>query len=511
MKIPAALFEPDKSRYDMAASGNIMNALPVADGWAPMPGPLDKNPLLEVLTDEDGIPLTDEDGNVLTGLIAGDFVDGDELLLPEPSRGGIFIRLQDGSTRLFVGTSTELYQFDNSGHFFKKVSGTSSPYSCDDRWYFFLYGSTVYCGNGADPEQMLEIGVDTVFEDNASAPIATLGTIVNDFAMRALADNSIQWSALDDPTSNEVYTRFSDIQPFGDGNGIQNIVPISTGAIIIQHDKLEVLNFPDPEYIFRRSQITGYRGSPAKWSACIIGQDDFVFYGQDGFFRGPSMQAIGAERVDRFILDTCDETARQNMIAAPDFRRKMVLFRVMKTDGAPLLLGYNWLLNRWFQSDADLVDMFRLETVGLTIGELPFVFPTIADLESITFGSSLFDGGSVEFGGITSGGSLAYLYGPPMEATLETNEASLNGTNRAIVNSGRLSSDAANCSVVLSTANFMGESFRARPAVTPSIRTRRLPLRGDGRVHKAVATIPAGEPWTIFDGIHLFAEATGES
>lgn len=494
----------------MEYSANIMNAIPVADGWAPMPSPMDKNPLLEILADENYVPLVDELDQVLVEFTAGEFVEGtDALFLPEPSRGGVFVRLQNGSTRLFVGTQTRLWMFDNSGYFWKDVSGPSAPYSCDVRWSFALYGTTLYCCNGADTEQMYDIGTDILFSDNTTAPIANDIAVVADFMMRALPDNSVQWSALDDPTSNAVGVRFSDVQPFGDGNGVLRIIPVSSGAVIIQRDKFEILNYPDPEYVFRRTSLTGYRGSYSPWSACIIGQDDFVVYCQDGFYRGLNFQPIGAERVDRLILENCDQTARENMISAADFRRKIVWFRTQKSDGSYFQLGYHWQLDRWCQCDADLADMFGLETIGLTIGALPSVFPTIGDLDSVTFGSSIFDGGSVEFGGITSEGFLCYLYGPPMRATIETNEVFINEPNRFFVNSGRLSSDAKNHLVTLLTGDFGGQSMRELPAVTPSLRTGRLPLRGDGLYHKGVVVIPEGEPWTIMDGLHLYGTGSG--
>lgn len=511
VKLAAALFEPDKSRYNMSASANIMNALPAADGYMPMPSAMDMNPLIRILTDEDGTPLTDEDGNVLIEMIAGTFEDGDALSLPEAPRGGVFIRLLDGSTRLFIGTQTRLWDFDFSGQFFKDISGSSAPYSCDDRWSFALYGTTLYAQDGSDPEQMFDIGVDAVFSDNATAPIATEIVVVGDFMMRALPDNSIQWSALDDPQSNDVGIRFSDVQPFGDGNGIQRIVPLSSGAIVVQRDKVEMLSYPDPDYVFRRSLVNGYRGTAAKWSICLIGQNDFVGYFEDGFFRGPDFQAIGAERVDRFILEQCDDASRKDMISAADFRRKIVWFRCQKTDGTYLLLGYQWQLDKWCQSDADLADMFRLETVGLTFGALESVFPTIADLGSVTFGSSIFDGGAIEFGGITSEGYLAYLNGPPMQATIETNEASLNDTSNAFVNGGRSDCDAVHFSAILATGNYKGQALTARTPVSPSTRTGFIAFRGQGRVHKVTMVIPAGEPWTRFAGVDLDATDSGKS
>jgi hypothetical protein len=512
MKIAAALFEPDKSRYNLGASQELMNVLPVADGWAPMPSPSALTPALYVLTDEDGNPLLDENGHIIVELVSGAVVDGD-ILLPTGSRGGIFVRLANGSTRLFVGTETTLYEFNYSDLYWQDVSGPSAPYSAQDRWSFALYGSTLYCQNGSDPEQMFDIGTDTAFSDNASAPVASYLAVVADFIMRGrLASdvNSIQWSALNDPTSNTIGVDLSDVQPFGEGNGIQGIIPLSSGAAIFLRDEVSILNYPDSAYVFRRSAVTLYRGAMAPGSICSIGQDDFVFYGADGFFRGLGMTAIGAERVDRWILSVCDQTARENMISAPDFRRKIVWFRVQATDGSYLLLGYDWQLDRWCQSNADLADMFRLETVGVTIDGLGNLFETFDDID-VPFDSSLFDGGSVEFGGVDSNGNLVYLYGDPMEATITTNEASLNGTNRAIVNGGRLDGDAVNFSAALATGEFKGGDLTNRAAVTPSVRTRFIPFRGDGRVHKVTITIPQGESWSIFQGIDLDATGTGKS
>lgn len=512
VKVPAAFFEPDKSRYNMAAANDIMNVLPVADGWAPMPSASQLTPAMHILTDEDGKPLIDELGNYLVSLVSGASANG-EIYLPEPSKGGIFVRLTNGTTALFVGTGTKLWRYDFTDYYWKDVSGVSAPYSCDTRWSFALYGTTVYCQNGNDSEQMFDLSTDTVFSDNATAPIASYVATVADFLMRGrLSSNEdeLQWSALNDPTGNDYLDRFSDSQIFGEGNGIRGIIPVSSGAVVFLRDAVELLSYPDPTYVFRRSSLTQFRGAMAPASICSIGQDDFVFYAVDGFFRGTSMTPIGAERVDRFILSVCDQTARENMISAPDFRRKIVWFQVNSTTEEKILLGYHWQLDRWTISDADLADMFRLETVGMTIGGFINLFETIADID-ITFGSSLFDGGSVEFGGVDSSGALVYLYGPSMAATITTNEASFNGPNRAIVNGGRVDGDVANFEAMLSTSDYKGAGFTDRTAVTPSSRTRFIPLRGDGRVHKVQLTIPEGEPWTIFQGVDVDVAGSGKS
>jgi len=515
VKLAAALFEPDKSRYNLGASQEILNVLPVADGWMPMPAPSALTPTMYFFVDEEGNPLLDtppEDLEYFVELGSGAVVDGD-VLLPETARGGIFVRLSNGSTRLFVGTETRLWEFDYTNYYWRDASGSSAPYATPDRWSFALYGTGLYCQNGVDPEQVIDIGTDTVFSDNATAPIASYITVVADFMMRGrLASNidQVQWSALDDPASNTIGLDFSDVQPFGVGNGVQGIVSISSGAVVFLRDAVYIFSYPDPEYVFRSSPVTLYRGAIAPYSICKIGQDDFVFYAADGFYRGTGMQPIGAERVDRTILSVCDQTARENMVSAADFRRKIVWFRVATMNGAYMLFGYNWQLDRWCQSDADLVDLFRLETVGMTIDGLANVFETFDDI-NVPFDSSLFDGGSTEFGGVDSSGALVYLNGNPMEATIATNEASLNGTNRAFVNGGRMDGDASDFSAVLSMADYKGSTFLSKPAVSPSSRTRFVPFRGDGRVHKVTLTIPAGTEWTIFQGIDLEATGSGKS
>lgn len=510
--IPYAPFEPDKSPYNMGAITDMLNAIPVADGWGPVPSPSPLTPALDILTDELGNPLTDELGSILVAFSSGFTLDG-EITLPAGTRGGIFVRLPSGTSALFVGTETKLFRYDFTNFAFEDVSGPSAPYNCDDRWSFALYGTTVYCQNGSDPEQMFDVSLDSAFSDNATAPIAKTIAVVADFLMRfGLASDSrqIQWSALNDPTSNVIEEKLSDVQPFGEGGSVLNGISLSSGALVALEEGFELMTYPDSAFIFRRSGVTEFRGLAARWSLCLTGQDDFVAYCKDGFYRGLNFQPIGAERVDRWFLNVTDESARADMFAAADFRRKVVWFHFNTIDGTPLMLGYQWQLDRWCLSSPGLLDIFKLETVGLTIDGLGAMFETFDDI-NVPFNSSLFDGGSFEFGGIDENGQLSYLNGDPLEALLPTNEASLNGTNRAFVNGGRINGDAANHSVVLSSADYKGGQWRDRQAVTPSSRTRSLSLRGDGRLHKASVTIPSGEAWTVFSGIDIDVIASGKS
>lgn len=508
--IPYAPFEPDKSPYNMGAITDMLNAIPVADGWGPVPSPSPLTPALDILTDELGNPLTDELGSILVAFSSGFTLDG-EITLPG-ARGGIFYRLPSGTAVLIVGTETALYRYNFTEHAYEDISGPSAPYNCEERWSFAPYGNTIYCQDNSDPEQMYNVSLGGVFADNTTAPICRTIAVVADFMFRfglASDPTQCQWSALDDPTSNAIGVRLSDVQPFGEGGAVLNGLALSSGALVALQEGFEIMNYPDPEYTFRRTGLTAFRGLAACYSLCSTGQDDFVAYCTDGFYRGLNMQPIGAERVDRWFLNITDEAARAAMFAAPDFRRKVVWFHFNTIDGTPLMLGYDWQLDRWCLSRPGLVDIFKLETVGLTIDGLGAMFDTFDDI-NVPFNSSLFDGGSFEFGGINENGELAYLNGDPLEAMLPTNEASLNGMNRAFVNGGTVLTDAANHSVVLSTADRRGGIWRDRAPVTPSTRSGKLSLRGDGMLHKASVTIPS-QSWTIFSGIDVDPVASGKT
>jgi hypothetical protein len=80
MKLPFPPFEPDRSRFNGGVIPSVLNVLPVADGWAPLPGIAefvlsaaaviivdpppdpDPDPMGALLADELAITLQDEDG-----------------------------------------------------------------------------------------------------------------------------------------------------------------------------------------------------------------------------------------------------------------------------------------------------------------------------------------------------------------------------------------------------------------------------------------------------------------
>lgn len=509
------VFEPDKNRFNEGATPEMRNVVPVSDGWTPLSSPNPATPLLGFLTDEYGNPLTDGlTGDFIVTGPDGDPISGD-ITIPDACVGAFFARTDDGSSRAFFATATKIYEYDFTGKTFTDISGSSAPYAVNGRVSFEQFGSKVYAQNGVDPEQVIDVEIGTVFEDNSTAPISAYLKTVGDFLVRArLTDDqsAIQWSALNDPTSNDAGLQGSDRQYFPEGNGISGIVSTSYGAVIFCRDTIYQMSFAlTSEFVFTFSPLTKLRGAIAPYAICSIGQDDFVFYAADGFYRGAAMSPIGAERVNRWFRAQTTEGSRLAMTSAADYRNNTVWFRYQDALGAYKCLGYQWQLDKWVPpSDMDLVEMLRAATPAVTIDGLSDLYGSI-DAMDITFDSSSLDGGSAELGGITSDGYFAFLNGEPMAAVLATNELLLGGGRNVTINGGRLLGDAINHAVTVTTTEYAGGPTRTRSAVRPTARTKSLGILADGRTHKLRLDIDAGETWTIVNGLEIDTFGTGKS
>lgn len=514
MQVPK--FEPGRARYNMAVTDDVLNVLPAADGYKPLPGPKAFIPAFEILSDagDDGLLGTEDDALIVTG--PGGAALSGEIQLPG-TLGGIYVKTADGTQVIIVGTQTGLYKLatDNT---WVEISGASAPYSVgvEKRWSFALFGTTILAQNFSDPEQKYDIITDSVFSDNTTAPRCAYISVFGSFVIRGcLIDDktAVQWSAPENFASNEAGIDNSDIQPIPEGGVVQAIIPMSYGFDVLMRDTRHIMSFaPDSGLVFKRTPIDGSKGCIAPYSVAKIGVDDYVFYAQDGFTRvnGAGATMIGEERFDPWFQETIDYSARVAMVAGIDFRRRVLWQRVLMADGSYRLFGYRWSQDAWTQSNADLADMFQAETYGITIDEMDNFFATIDDVD-VPYDSSFWDGGAPDLAGMTSDGLLAYMNGEPMAARISTNDIAFNGMKRAFVNGGRAVTDAVNFTAQLSSANYRGASFTAKNPVSPTSRSRFLSLRGDGQVHRVLFEIPAGEDWSTFNEFEINAVPSGGS
>jgi len=495
VSVPLAPFEPDKSRYNSGATPEIINAVPTADGWGPLQGTTIVYGVYYLLATENLAPLLREDGNFI--MIGDNFnqVSGDAVLAADAT-GMFACRKLDGTEALFAGTATTLYLFDRDGFTWEDVS--SATYTGTGRWSFARFGQVVYAQNGTDAEQKFDVDNDTDFSDNTSAPVAKYIAAVGDFLMRGNIEDHparIQWSAINNPQSNTATVKLSDYQEMPTGDEVTGIVPLSGGAHIWMRSAVHGMAFAlTSEFVFTRSALDEVTGTSAPYSICSIGQDDYVVYTDVGFmrFKAGAFKNVGEGKVNKWFLRDCDQNERQNIVANVDPEHNVVWFAYTTGDGERRTLGYQYLYDRWCLSTMSVQASCKARTFAYN-SATPIVEEDLP-----------------RFAMITTERRLGYLVGDNLAATLTSNELDF-APDRSLVNGAKLFSDAQNVTLTHMTTNRRGGDIRTRTPVSPSSRSGRFPLRGDGEQHKFKVDIAAGEDWTTATSLEVDAVRTGRS
>lgn len=473
-------FEPDKARYNRTATDATLNVLPSADGWKPMPQ------LVEVSD-----------------------------ALPAPCVGSVFHKAADGTVILFAATASNLYQF-NAGSW-DEVSKSTDAYSVptDQRAAFEVFGDYVLVNNlGTTPQKFL-VGTDSAFSDNTDMPQARYMWTAGDFVVCGYLsgeEDVIHWSGLNDATFWTPKERGSDRQEIPGGGEIMGAIGDERGALVMLRERMVYMQFaPESGYSFTIAPANDARGTIAPLSISQIGPGDFVYYSEDGFYRGVRGQPIGGERVDDWFQQMVDLDKIEQMRGIVDPFEKIVWFRFIKTDSSSELLGYDWQLDRWCRSDQDLQEAAVLATSAETWSSIDSLLASWAAASSVSWDSRILKGGRPTFAAFTTDNKLAFFSGTPQAATLETGAIELTPNRRTFVNGGRLVGDVATFTAKIGSSPDHGTAVTFGSAITPSSRSKHIPFRKSGRLHRFRINIAAAEEWSEVSAIYVEAQPEGRS
>lgn len=482
--LPFPPFEPDKSPFNMMAADAMLNVLPAADGWKPMP---------DITTVSEA--------------------------LPAECVGAIYYKDASGNVTVFAATQTNLYKMSTAAnpYTWDEVSKSTGAYSVPtgERAALIGFGEYVFANNlGTTPQKFL-VGTDTLFSDNTDMPQAKYMWKAADFVVCGHLSGepySVQWSGLNDGTFWTVGERGSDIQERPGGGEVQGGIGDQRGAVVIFRDKMEYMQFvAESDWTFSFAQANPTRGSVAPDSITQIGPGRFVYYSEDGFFEGVEGKPIGGEKVDEWFKENVDSSQIDLIRGVADPFEKIVWFKFIKADQSSELLGYDWQLDRWCRSDQDLEEGAVLATAALSWDGLDALYANI-DAANIPFDSRIFQGGRPTFAIFTTDHKLAYLTGSAKAATLETASVELNPTVRSFVNGGRLIGDVPTYTAQIGTLAYHGDSTTWKSAVSPSARgTGLIPFRAAGRLHRVRINIAASETWNIVSGVYVDGVVEGKS
>jgi hypothetical protein len=473
-----APFEPDRASFNPLASELSVNAIPVQDGWGPMPSL---------------IPYSDA--------------------LPGPCFGATIVRDSDGGFFIVAGTQSALYRL--TGTSWTNISGASAPYSVadSDRWQFARFGTQLIATALGKPPQVLDVDLGGNFADLANAPQAKFVCVAGDFVVFGHLLNepyTLKWSGINDATYWTVGERGSDVQLLPDGDEITGLFGAPKGAYIFQRNAQRTMSFnPASGYTFTIDVAHPTRGSLAPLSIVQVGPGDFIFLSQDGWFRGSGANCtpIGVERVDKWFFDSIDTEDLAIVRCVADPFEKIVWAQYPIQAGGYTLLGYKWSLDRFCTADnAGITELVSLVTQAATIDSISDTIDSV----DIAIDSRFFKGGAPIFSGFTTNNVLAIFDGAPRAATLATAEIEHAAPKRAFVNGARVYGDTINFTLKVGKRDYLGGPKTYTADIAPSSVTGLVPLRASARLHQYIVTISEGAAWNNFAGIEPQAQAEGD-
>lgn len=484
MMIPFPPFEPDKSPFEGTSSANVVNSLPVANGWGPMPG-------LSVITDA----------------------------LPGECRGGAYVRTAAGNYVIIAGTASRLYRLDTTDYSWDDISGPSAPYNVplQDAWTFTRFGDKLIAHNISDAIQVYDIEAAGVFADLAgSPPKAKYSWVAGDFLVLGYLEGTngqktVRWSGVNNIEFWTIKERGADFQELPEGDEVMGGFAEQGGFTVIQRAAMQFFPFaPSSGFTFTRTVLNPKQGTLAPRSIVSIGPGRFFYLSEDGFFGGVDRQPIGAERVDRWFLSQVDQIYLGDVQGSADPFEKIVWWKYRAQNGNFYRLGYDWQLDRWCTTDIAVGEMMALTTPGITWDGLSLLYSKIDDVVE-PFDSRLFTGGRPTFATFTTDNKLAWFTGPNLQATIDTADVEIDGTTRTFVNEARVITDTPRASFTLQdgVSGYHGDTITWSSANSAN-RAGVVPFRSDGRLHKFRLVIAEGAVWSIASAVNAHGIGSGE-
>ena len=235
----------------------------------------------------------------------------------------------------------------------------------------------------------------------------------------------------------------------------------------------------------------------------------FFYMDEDGFYRGTAGDPIGAEKVNRSILEEMDTSVRFQVRGASDPVSKMVWWLIPKNDGTNFMLGYDWQLDEWARIDVDMRFIADGNIPAYTLEGLNALYPDL-DAMTISLDSRIFYGGAPTFAGVDADDKFGFFAGTPYAAQFITNVVALAGPDQfALVTGFRAITDASTHTARVGTRDQYQENVTYGSTLTPESVFGAYDCMVDAKLFNFEINIPAGETWDVFHGVDVTPQNSG--
>ncbi|WP_375413090.1 hypothetical protein [uncultured Bradyrhizobium sp.] len=471
-------YKPDISDYEGSTTQTINNVIPRGDGYGPFPSFI-----------------------VSTGAVAA------------AVRGAFYALKSDGTVITFAGTSTKLYQLNNTNYTWTDVSLGSSTYgalSATAQWQFAQFGNLVFATQANAILQVFDLSSSSNFANCAGSPpqAAYISVVGRFLVLSGLLSNPyrIQWSGLNATTTWTSGVNSSDYQDFADGGIVRGVAGGETGVVFQDQSIRRMAYLPGSPLIFQIERIAQDKGLYAPYSIIRAGEKIF-FYASQGFCKiepGGVPVQIGREKVDRTFLTDLDKGNLQLFMGAADPRSTRIYWAYKSVAGQAGLydkaIGFDSTLERFFPISISGEFLLGLSQTGLTLENLDSIS---ASLDALTLSLDAYATAvQPEIAQFNSVHKLGFFRGPALEATLKTSEQGTDG-NRIYVNGFRPVTDAATVYGTLSYRETTSAPSKDMTEIAMTARTGMCDLRQSTRYARAKIRIPAGTAWTFAAGVEM--------
>jgi hypothetical protein len=261
---------------------------------------------------------------------------------------------------------------------------------------------------------------------------------------------------------------------------------------------------PGSPIIFQIDRITQDKGLFAPYSIIRAGERIFFYAGQ-GFHTivpGGVPEPIGRERVDRTFLADLDKGNLQLFMGAADPRSTRVYWAYKSVAGSSgsydKLLGYDFLLDRFFPVETSGEYLLGISQTGLTLENLDAIS---GSLDALTLSLDAYATAvQPEIGQFSNTHGLGFFRGTNLEATIESAEQGTD-ENRITIRGFRPITDAATLFGSASWRDTPSQTATPGAEVLVNARTGRCDVRRDTRYSRFKVRIPAGISWSFFAGV----------
>ncbi len=311
-------------------------------------------------------------------------------------QGAAAMQLLDGTTRLFAGAPTKLYEAGAST--WADVSRSAAYTMANtNNWRFAQFGNTTLAANGADTVQASTSS--GAFSCISGAPVVSIVEVVGAFAFGAntsAASNLIQWSALNNYASwgASIATQAGSDTLTSSPGPITAVKRFGNLAVVYKKESMYLAVYVGPPNVWQvnANQLAGNAGAMSQEAVVNIGTAEnpkHIFMGADNFYvyDGSKPIPIGTNRVRNSVFKRLLLSRYYACKALHDKVNTRVYFYFPTTDSVmpDSCVVYNYRTDRWGEDDRQIEAVTDYVAPGITYDGLGGYYATYNDLPNVPY------------------------------------------------------------------------------------------------------------------------------